>query len=60
VNEALEESLRTASPKGAAALEAQEHQVDGIVKRFRARLKRSAPRPDEIIAGLYDRHGLPK
>ncbi len=60
VDQALEDSLRSVAPKLAAAAGAQERRVDEIVKRFRSRLKRGAPSPQAVIAGLYDERGAPK
>jgi len=60
VSHALDESLKTAAPKAAAADDARERRVDGIVKRFRAQLKRGAPSPQKVLSTLYDKNGAPK
>lgn len=60
VSHALDESLKSITPKAAAADEARERRVDEIVRRFKAQLKRGAPSPQKVMAALYDKHGLPK
>jgi hypothetical protein len=60
VSQALDESLRAAAPKAAAAEDVRKRRVDAIVKRFRAQLKRGAPSPHKVLEGLYDSRGLPK
>jgi hypothetical protein len=60
VSEALDDSLCAATKSWASVREARERQVDEIVKRFRARLKRGAPSPWKVMDDLYDDSGRPR
>ncbi|HWE05562.1 MAG TPA: type II toxin-antitoxin system VapB family antitoxin [Rhizomicrobium sp.] len=60
VSDALDESLRHADTKSTVARQAREREVDAIVKRFKAGLKKGAPSPAKIMREMYDERGLPR
>lgn len=60
VSEALDASLKTAKRKGALDREALDRNVEGIKKRFRASIPRSAPPWRKVVDDMYDENGLPK
>ena len=60
VSDALDESLRVTTKARTSDREARERQVDEIVARFRAGLKRGAPSPWKVMKDLYDDSGRPR
>ncbi len=60
VSEALEESLKNTTRKAAIGQEAREREVDDIVKRFKAGLKRGTPSPWQVMEGMYNDSGSPR
>ena len=60
VEQALDESLKTAAHQAALDREARERKADEIVKRFQAGLPKNAPSPHDVLAELYDERGLPR
>jgi hypothetical protein len=60
VSEALDAGLHAASRRAIAERERREREVDEIVKRFRRGLKRDAPSPWKVMAGMYDDSGVPR
>jgi hypothetical protein len=60
VSEALEASLQNAARKSMAGQESREREVDEIVKRFKASLKRGTPSPWQVLDDLYDDSGSPR
>ncbi|MGH6876241.1 MAG: type II toxin-antitoxin system VapB family antitoxin [Rhizomicrobium sp.] len=60
VSEALDESLRAATQKAAAAHQSRERQVDEIVKRFGSHIGRNPRSPWTVLENLYDERGAPR
>ena len=59
VSEALDRSLKTAEHRAKIDREASEHEVDEILKRFRAIVPPDSPAWD-MLEDMYDENGLPK
>ena len=60
VSEALEASLQSAARVSMAGQESREREVDQIVKRFKAGLKRGTLSPWQAMDDLYDDSGSPR
>jgi hypothetical protein len=60
VSQALDAALRDAGPRAEAREAARERRVDDIVRGFKARLKRGAPTPQQVLDDMYDKNGLPR